>query len=308
MILHLPTNGYYDISLRLAVKSEGAATGLLVEYSAGGDDTVWSDSGVLSYIIEGANEQGINETALVTEDGKVTGLTDIKSKGAVAARLPLEEDYRIYVLDLSDVPEATDNPELMMRIRFEGPEIRNFDGQSVTFNNISLHGEPTGENQVTITASSGSGGRIEPDGVLIVPQGSDNTFTATADNGYHIKKLAANNNSLPAAEGAFSWTHTLEKIMEDAVIEVHFEPNIHNDVIIYPNPATDMLWVRLMQETTNDVVISLISTGGRVVTEKKFPAGNNMTMQLGLQDFGSGVYIARIRYGNQTIYRRVVIL
>jgi hypothetical protein len=45
-----------------------------------------------------------------------------------------------------------------------------------------------------------------------------------------------------------------------------------------------------------------------VVAERKFAGNNIMTMTIGLQDFGSGVYIARIRYGNQTIYRRVVVL
>jgi hypothetical protein len=290
MILHLPTNGYEDISLIIAAKNEGAATGLLVEYSAGGENSEWSDTGVRSHIIGNVNEQGTLKGANVT------------------ARLPLEEDYRLYLIDLSDVPDATDNPDLMVRIRFEGPEIRNFDGGSVTFNNITLLGQPTGENQVTITASNGSGGEIEPAGVFIVPQGSDNTFTVTADKGYHIKDFNVNSNSLAEAEGAFLWTYTLGKIMTDAVIRAEFEPNIYSDVVIYPNPATDMLWVRFMQETSHDVVISLISTGGRVVAEKKFAGGNNMIMNMGLQDFGSGVYIARIRYGNQTIYKRVVIL
>jgi hypothetical protein len=290
MILHLPTTGYDDISIIFAAKNEGAATGMLVEYSEGGENSGWSNKGVLSHIIKDENEVSGPEKAIVTSS------------------LPLEKDYRLYVIDLSDVPEATDNPDLMVRIRFEGPEIRNFDDGSVTFNNISLLGQPTGQNQVTITASYGPGGEIEPDGVLVVPQGSDNTFTISADKGYHIREFTLNSTIMAEAEGALSWTYTLEKIMRDAVLRAEFEPNIYGDVVIYPNPATDILRVRFMQQTTHDVVISLINTGGKVVAERKFAGNNIMTMTIGLQDFGSGVYIARIRYGNQTIYRRVVVL
>lgn len=41
----------------------------------------------------------------------------------------------------------------------------------------------------TITATAGAGGTIDPGGVVQVLDGADQTFTITADPGFHISKL-----------------------------------------------------------------------------------------------------------------------
>ena len=116
----LPTTGFTNISFRFAAKEEGAAEGLIVEYSINGG-AGWTKP----------------------EMGN-TGLS---------------EEYRLFEVNLSDVQEADNNPDLLIRIRFEGKQTGGFDDNRVTFNNFSLHGEditltggavPDGDNDIII--------------------------------------------------------------------------------------------------------------------------------------------------------------
>lgn len=104
MIFHLPTNGYENIIFAFAAKDEGAAEALLIDYS----------------VIHGDNEWITN------------GLSD--------STLSLDDEYRLYAIDLSEIEEANSNPGFRIRMRFDGEDMAADEGNRVTFNNISLGG------------------------------------------------------------------------------------------------------------------------------------------------------------------------
>ncbi|WP_273224078.1 NEAT domain-containing protein [Geosporobacter ferrireducens] len=72
--------------------------------------------------------------------------------------------------------------------------------------------------EITITATAGEGGSIDPEGEVKVIKGSDQTFTIRADEGYQIKDVLVDDKSVGAVE-----TYTFEKVEKEARISVIFE-------------------------------------------------------------------------------------
>ena len=102
LILHLPTEGASGIRFAFAVKDEGAADRLLIDYSTVSGTPVWITS-------------KLNRSVFT-----LTG------------------DYQRFVLDFLFIPEADDNPNFKIRIRFDGDHLEADLGNRVTFNNMSL--------------------------------------------------------------------------------------------------------------------------------------------------------------------------
>ncbi|NLK40759.1 MAG: DUF1080 domain-containing protein, partial [Planctomycetes bacterium] len=113
LIFHLPTTGYRDVVFCFAAMDEGAAESLILEYSVSSDSAQW-----LPY----------------SQDTAVFALW--------------QNTYRLYEVDFSSIPQADDNPDFKVRIRFETDDAQRDEGNRVAFNNISLDGVPLpGTNQ-----------------------------------------------------------------------------------------------------------------------------------------------------------------
>ena len=70
----------------------------------------------------------------------------------------------------------------------------------------------------TITATAGENGTISPSGDVTVEQGANQTFTITANSGYHIKDVKVNGSSVGTAA-----TYTFNDVAANATITVEFE-------------------------------------------------------------------------------------
>lgn len=79
-------------------------------------------------------------------------------------------------------------------------------------------GGGTGTTYYTITAEAGNGGSIDPDGRVSVARGSDKTFTITPGDGYKIKDVLVDDESVGAVE-----SYTFEDVRKSHTIEVIFE-------------------------------------------------------------------------------------
>ena len=106
MIFHLPTTGYRDVVFRFAAMDEDTADTLRFDYAVNAGDAEW-------------RAVGIPTTATLETD-----------------------TYQLYTLDFSGINDAADNPDFRIRVRFAGPDMAADDGDRVTFNNISLEGNP----------------------------------------------------------------------------------------------------------------------------------------------------------------------
>ncbi len=118
MIFNIPTTGFNDIQFSMAVQDEGSADALVVDYSLtdGGDWTT----------------EGLSESVYQIET----------------------DSYSLISVDLSEIDDANDNAGLRIRVRFEGSNMDEDNGNRVTFNNIAVDGVPLSDADATRLAVS----------------------------------------------------------------------------------------------------------------------------------------------------------
>lgn len=106
LVFHLPTTGYEEVVFSFAARDEGAAEGLVVDYSTASGTPSWLNTGLSTYTFD------------------------------------LADAYQLYTIDFSAVDEVDDNPHFKVRIRFDVADGAADDGNRVTFNNFALEGLP----------------------------------------------------------------------------------------------------------------------------------------------------------------------
>ncbi|MFW6348314.1 MAG: hypothetical protein ACOC2C_06870, partial [Cyclonatronaceae bacterium] len=122
IILNLPTIDVQDVLLSLAAMDEGAASGLIFEYSVNAGDTPeWTTAGLA--------EEVVNQPLF-------------------------EDEYQLYAVNFSGIDAANDNPDFRVRIRFEVEDGTAEDGNRVTFNNIAFDATPLEDAAEAITLSA----------------------------------------------------------------------------------------------------------------------------------------------------------
>lgn len=146
LFFQMPTTGYQDIQFKFAAKDEGAADALIIDYSFTNGEPEWIHDGL---------EENV---------------------------LTLFGDFLLYEIDFTGIDAVNDNPNFMVRMRFEGEDMATDDGDRVTFNNVSLEGVPAFAPLVYYSKPEGdlnnpTNWGSEPDGSGTMPPGfeADNT-------------------------------------------------------------------------------------------------------------------------------------
>lgn len=106
MIFEFSSLGYKAILFGFAAKDENAADAILVDYSVSENTAVWT------------------------------------TEGLTATSLNLSNEYQLYEVDFSSIEAVNNNPNLKIRLRFEGENMTQDNGDRVTFNNFSVKGIP----------------------------------------------------------------------------------------------------------------------------------------------------------------------
>ncbi|HEX9981561.1 MAG TPA: putative Ig domain-containing protein [Flavobacterium sp.] len=104
MVFNLSTVGFKDIKFSLAVKDEGAATGITMDYSINAGTPAWITTGMAT------------------------------------STFPLTNAFELIQSDFSAIASVVNNPNFKIRLRFTGPNMTADTGARVTFNNIALDG------------------------------------------------------------------------------------------------------------------------------------------------------------------------
>ncbi|MDL2326721.1 fibronectin type III domain-containing protein, partial [Bacteroidales bacterium OttesenSCG-928-A14] len=189
--------------------------------------------------------------------------------------------------DLENLAPATTYEVLVWAICAEGEQ------SDSVFATFTTENEPV--ILYNITATAGSNGRIEPSGTFTVEAGSDTMFVITPDKDYIIESIVINSAGAPIQD-----TIRLENINEDYTIQVEFVTNSiskHNthDITIYPNPAKDLLNVKLDRQFDNVVVYNLL--GEKVA----YQTITDMNITIRVASFAPGIYFARFQNSKETV-------
>ncbi len=103
LIFEFSTSGYKDIVFGFAAKDENAADVILIDYS-------------------------VSESIIWTTEGLITTSFD------------LSDEYQLYEVDFSSLEAVNSNPNFKIRLRFDGENMTQDNGDRVTFNNFSVKG------------------------------------------------------------------------------------------------------------------------------------------------------------------------
>ena len=158
----------------------------------------------------------------------------------------------------------------------------------------------------TIIATAGLNGTISPADTVTVNEGDDQTFTFTSASGYTVDSVVVDGATVEFDTVTF--TYTLENIRENKTIHVEFKENLSisqynnldNSVLIYPNPASDQLKIRLSVTFKQLEIVNLL---GQVVYTANV---NNQELTVDVTNYHSGVYFIRLN-GKQGVATKTFI-
>jgi len=274
LILNLPTTGFSDIVLRFAAKDEGAVEQLIVDYSIDKNTDKWLTLGLSNntFDIFGA--------------------------------------YQKYQIDFTDINEVANNSDFKVRIRFAGEDLTEYNGERVTFNNISLDGIALGAHK--IYSSAGKNGTIYPLGHIPLYDGSNREFLIKPYEGHQIKGVFVDGtdktDKLAFFEGdsaVFLFEHTTNshKIHAEFILHPDILKKHQNDLAVYPNPAGNEVTIYAVNNIKR---VWIANMTGQVLKTYDNISTNNITLDL--RSINSGIYVAIVHTEKGVVSQKLQII
>ena len=162
-------------------------------------------------------------------------------------------------------------------------------------------------NTYTITATATGPGTITPTGAITVNEGDNATFTFTADAGAVIDQLLVDNEetAIPADNN-----YTFSNIVANHTIAVEFveetsisENDLSAAVVLYPNPATSQVQIRVADSRLVGAEMQLFDAYGKIVATSVLES--NMA-QVDVSHLANGIYLVRINATEGIVTKRFV--
>ena len=94
-------------------------------------------------------------------------------------------------------------------------------------------------------------------------------------------------------------------IFVDACLGIESE-EIDN-LLIYPNPAIDEIYIEYQNTSANEAEIILVSNDGKVVFSSTIKDNSNFKEKLDVSNFSKGVYFIRIKTNSTLIVEKIVL-
>lgn len=159
----------------------------------------------------------------------------------------------------------------------------------------------------TITATATGPGSITPSGTVTVQEGTDITFSFTANEGATTQQLLVDNieTAIPTNnEYTFSSVvanHTIEVVFaEETGIE---EVDLDATVLLFPNPATSHIEIRLSNDLLINSTLDIYDVYGRKIATQMM---NNTSAKVDISGYSTGMYLVRISNDNGVVVKNFI--
>jgi poly(beta-D-mannuronate) lyase len=305
-------NGNETVSVSVTANNDTSSrTGTVIfTQDAGGDDIVRT----LTIIQEGADLTDIyglinTGTGLPTDDVAVHSF----SKEEVNGTTKLNYAKNTLDKDNNTVWAADDGAVLSGDYKGDGEYIIYDLGNSYNLRLI----------QFTTTSKSdafgyqvwvSNSGTETSDFSKVLPMSEDLLFSAISTTDFNQYQLDTNARYVKLIGfGRFNSAGDSRVSVWSAIGEIEFykasslsanDITFENDIVIYPNPAKDMLYIKNVSQ--NVEVIKLYSIEGRKILERNL-SSSNAFKELNVSSLKNGIYIISIEDGKNTISRKIVI-
>ena len=107
--------------------------------------------------------------------------------------------------------------------------------------------------------------------------------------------------------GTVSTSFGIMPVVFDSLPEEDPYGNFQEDAIIYPNPASDEIWIEFKEMLASPVVLEFYNLQGQLVLQKEY-GGYQQLIRLSPLDLGAGMYIIRIKRDIRISELKVVVL
>lgn len=107
--------------------------------------------------------------------------------------------------------------------------------------------------------------------------------------------------------GAVSSSFDIKPVLFDAGQIPDGEDDTGNFARVYPNPATNEVWIEFLEITTEQVQLELFDARGQLESRQVFPPYQTL-IRLNAEHVTAGVYFLRIMAGNEAVTVKLIIL
>ncbi len=76
---------------------------------------------------------------------------------------------------------------------------------------------------------------------------------------------------------------------------------------VFPNPASEVVYLKLLLEETQDVQISIFDVQGHLLNTRKFDNVSRETIEVPVRDLPAGTYLVRLATPNGINVRQIVV-
>ncbi len=274
VIFHMSTEGFSDPVMRLAVADEGAAEKILVHYSTNAGEN-WK-----------------------TDDVDITELS-------------LTNYYQLFEIGFTDVQGVKNNPDFKVRLRFDGIDMFQDNGDRVTFNNISITGKSL--NAFTVHSQADENGRIVPEGNIPAWEGSSRSFTITPEPRYRIENVWLDGivvkedlvyiNDSVAVINLNNIQSDHELYAEFFKLEEELPQKDTPPLVVYPNPAYDRFTIKSLYNIQR---IDIVSINGQII--QSFNPVEAELYEIDIASLISGLYIVIVRTDQGVFTQKLQVL
>lgn len=84
------------------------------------------------------------------------------------------------------------------------------------------------------------------------------------------------------------------------------EPELIQSLQLFPNPTTGQVQLELSLQEVVPISLQILNMTGQILLESEYPHSNQFNEILDLQDYQNGVYLIKIRAGQQSIHRKLI--
>lgn len=119
----------------------------------------------------------------------------------------------------------------------------------------------------------------------------DQTNTAYVSDGYQWRSLS------DFTGGAIYSSFAVMPVVFDSLPEPIYIPDFTEDVIVYPNPVNDYMWIEFHEVSPLPVDVTLFNAQGQVVLEKHYGPYQRI-IRLDQMDLSTGIYFVSVKRGD----------
>jgi len=128
----------------------------------------------------------------------------------------------------------------------------------------------------------------------IIVGATEQTYTITVNGNYYVV-VGDNNGCWSDSSNIISYFSNTQLI------------DANSSISLFPNPSSDLIYLNLVNFENKNITVEIVNSIGQSVFSKHFVTGvNNTTETLDITDFNNGIYMIKVKFGEDHRTFRII--